>query len=272
LKKGEGESYPNRNSPGSKPVARTRLAVKELWPADVRGRAADRMQLHRPSPSRDGRHSGPVAAAVAITHRRPGDGGDSLLAGAPPLPRRWQPVFCGERGSSGRHCPGVRVCVFGPPTPAAAQRPRFIPRKSADPGVPSGTVQSRNSLLRTCFRAWRSISRRTFGFPAHPLLSVPPHRNSKSGGSLRRRGCNDLDPRRGRRHACGGQAMSLEPETLRRMAACFGGRSCRRCGRPAERLAHGCFYCERHRPLVRSAHEESAPKVYRCRYSPWAGR
>ncbi len=59
--------------------------------------------------------------------------------------------------------------------------------------------------------------------------------------------------------------MSLEPETLRRMAACFGGQFCCRCGRPAERLVHARFYCERHRPLVRSAEEQTAPKVFRCR-------
>jgi hypothetical protein len=67
--------------------------------------------------------------------------------------------------------------------------------------------------------------------------------------------------------------MRLEAETLRRMAACFAGRFCRRCGRPAERLVHGRFYCQHHRPLVRSAGgEEAAPKVYRYNCGPWAGR
>jgi hypothetical protein len=62
--------------------------------------------------------------------------------------------------------------------------------------------------------------------------------------------------------------MQLEPETLRRMAACFAGRSCRRCGGPAERLVHGLFYCSRHRPFVRSTQGEAAPNVYRCNYGP----
>jgi hypothetical protein len=64
--------------------------------------------------------------------------------------------------------------------------------------------------------------------------------------------------------------MQLEPETLRRMAACFTGRFCKRCGGPAERLAHGRFYCGRHFPSARSAHEAALPKVYRCRCSPLA--
>ena len=66
--------------------------------------------------------------------------------------------------------------------------------------------------------------------------------------------------------------MQLEPETLRRMAACFAGRFCRRCGGPAERLVHGHYYCGRHRPPVRSTQGEAVPKVYRCRCGPWASR
>jgi len=66
--------------------------------------------------------------------------------------------------------------------------------------------------------------------------------------------------------------MPLEPVTLRRMAAFFAGRSCCRCGGPAERLAHGRFYCERHRPLARSADGEAAPQVYKCRCGPWVSR
>jgi hypothetical protein len=65
--------------------------------------------------------------------------------------------------------------------------------------------------------------------------------------------------------------MQLEPETLRRMAACFAGQFCHRCGGPAARLVHGRFYCPRHCPPARSPKREAAPKVYRwC--SPWASR
>jgi hypothetical protein len=66
--------------------------------------------------------------------------------------------------------------------------------------------------------------------------------------------------------------MQLEPKTLRRMAACFAGRSCRRCGGPAERLAHGLFYCGRHYPPPRSTRWLAAPKVYRCSFDPPAIR
>jgi hypothetical protein len=54
----------------------------------------------------------------------------------------------------------------------------------------------------------------------------------------------------------------LESETVRRMAACFAGRVCCKCGRPALRLAHARFYCERHFPPARDRREE-APRVYR---------
>jgi hypothetical protein len=57
--------------------------------------------------------------------------------------------------------------------------------------------------------------------------------------------------------------MSLESETLRRMAECFGGRACRRCGRAALRLAHGRFYCDRHLPH-RYGETCRPPKVRRC--------
>jgi len=66
--------------------------------------------------------------------------------------------------------------------------------------------------------------------------------------------------------------MSLELETQRRMAACFAGHFCRRCGGPAERLAHGRFYCGRHCPPARSTRREAVPKVYKCRFGPWAGK
>jgi hypothetical protein len=59
--------------------------------------------------------------------------------------------------------------------------------------------------------------------------------------------------------------MQLERETLEKMAACFGGRFCRRCGKPAERLSHGRFYCDRHYPRIAFPQGESIPKVYRCR-------
>jgi hypothetical protein len=59
--------------------------------------------------------------------------------------------------------------------------------------------------------------------------------------------------------------MELEMETLRRMAECFGGRSCCRCDQPAERLVHHRFYCSRHFPRGHSAEGEPAPRVYRCR-------
>jgi hypothetical protein len=56
--------------------------------------------------------------------------------------------------------------------------------------------------------------------------------------------------------------MILDDETLRRMAASFAGRACCKCGRAAVRLAHRCFYCDRHFPLAKAA--EPVPKVYRC--------
>ncbi len=55
--------------------------------------------------------------------------------------------------------------------------------------------------------------------------------------------------------------MMLDSETVRRMAACFTGRTCCKCGRTAVRLAHRRFYCDRHFPLARVS-EENAPKVY----------
>jgi hypothetical protein len=57
--------------------------------------------------------------------------------------------------------------------------------------------------------------------------------------------------------------MQLERETLRRMAACFAGRFCCRCGGPAERLVHGRFYCGWHCPPAGPPQGEAAPKVYR---------
>ena len=42
--------------------------------------------------------------------------------------------------------------------------------------------------------------------------------------------------------------MMLDGETVRRMAACFAGRTCCRCGRTAVRLAHRRFYCDHHFP------------------------
>ena len=65
--------------------------------------------------------------------------------------------------------------------------------------------------------------------------------------------------------------MGLESETLRRMAECFGGRACRRCGRPAVRLAHGRFYCDRHLPTSRGEMGRP-PKIYRCRLRGEGGR
>jgi hypothetical protein len=62
--------------------------------------------------------------------------------------------------------------------------------------------------------------------------------------------------------------MSLESETLRRLAACFGRRRCCRCDRPAERLAHNRFYCGGHYPRQRFAAEEPARKVYKCHCGP----
>ena len=57
--------------------------------------------------------------------------------------------------------------------------------------------------------------------------------------------------------------MCLESETLRRMAECFAGRACQRCGGPAVRLAHGRFYCDRHFPPAR-AEAGRPPKIWRC--------
>ena len=62
--------------------------------------------------------------------------------------------------------------------------------------------------------------------------------------------------------------MSLECKTLRRMAECFGGQVCRRCGRPAERLFHNHFYCQAHRP--RGPGADPAPRGYRlCPGGRW---
>ena len=60
-----------------------------------------------------------------------------------------------------------------------------------------------------------------------------------------------------------GPIMCLESATLRRMAECFAGRACHRCGGPAVRLAHGRFYCDRHFPPAR-AEAGRPPKVRRC--------
>ena len=57
--------------------------------------------------------------------------------------------------------------------------------------------------------------------------------------------------------------MCLESETLRRMAACFAGRACCKCGRAAVRLSHGRFYCDRHPPHGRGE-AGRPPKVRRC--------
>jgi hypothetical protein len=62
--------------------------------------------------------------------------------------------------------------------------------------------------------------------------------------------------------------MGLERETLRRMAECFGGRACCRCGRPAERLARHHFYCSSHFPRPRTGAGEPPPTVYKCHVSP----
>jgi hypothetical protein len=66
--------------------------------------------------------------------------------------------------------------------------------------------------------------------------------------------------------------VELEPETLRRMAACFAGRACCRCGRPAERLVHQRFYCDHHFPVGRTTQRDIPPKVYHCWVSPVADR
>jgi hypothetical protein len=55
--------------------------------------------------------------------------------------------------------------------------------------------------------------------------------------------------------------MMLDNETLRKMTACFAGRTCCRCGRTAVRLAHRRFYCDRHFPRDKHSGEE-VPKVY----------
>jgi hypothetical protein len=57
--------------------------------------------------------------------------------------------------------------------------------------------------------------------------------------------------------------MGLDSETLRRMAECFAGRACCRCGGAAVRLAHGRFYCDRHFPLAKGK-AGRPPKVRRC--------
>jgi hypothetical protein len=62
--------------------------------------------------------------------------------------------------------------------------------------------------------------------------------------------------------------MELERETVRRMAECFGRQTCCRCGRPAERLTHSRYYCNRHYPCGRSAGWEPSPKTYKCHCGP----
>ena len=57
--------------------------------------------------------------------------------------------------------------------------------------------------------------------------------------------------------------MCLDSETLRRLAGCFAGRACCRCGNAAVRLAHGRFYCGRHFPLHRGQ-AVRPPKARRC--------
>jgi hypothetical protein len=55
----------------------------------------------------------------------------------------------------------------------------------------------------------------------------------------------------------------LDPKTERKIRECFAGRSCCECGRPAVRLDHGRFYCDRHYPYEVTA--DGAPRVYRHR-------
>ena len=57
--------------------------------------------------------------------------------------------------------------------------------------------------------------------------------------------------------------MGLDSETLRRLAGCFAGRACCKCSRAAERLAHGCFYRDRHFPL-HPGQAVQPPKARRC--------
>jgi hypothetical protein len=56
--------------------------------------------------------------------------------------------------------------------------------------------------------------------------------------------------------------MRLESETVRRIAECFAGRPCCRCGHPAARLVRGRFYCEYHFPRGKAGGQ--VPKFYRC--------
>lgn len=55
----------------------------------------------------------------------------------------------------------------------------------------------------------------------------------------------------------------LAPETKARLAELFAGRTCRRCGEPATRLAGDRFYCAPHY-LRRQSQEAGAPRVFRC--------
>lgn len=57
--------------------------------------------------------------------------------------------------------------------------------------------------------------------------------------------------------------LGLDPETLERMRAVFGGHTCCRCGAPAERLSAGEFYCGYHAP-ARRKETATPPRVYRC--------
>jgi hypothetical protein len=65
--------------------------------------------------------------------------------------------------------------------------------------------------------------------------------------------------------------MSLDSETIRRLAECFGRRSCCRCGRPAERLANSRYYCGSHFPRHRVARVEPSRKVYKVALAGSAG-
>jgi hypothetical protein len=54
----------------------------------------------------------------------------------------------------------------------------------------------------------------------------------------------------------------LDPETVRRIRELFGGRTCCRCGSPAERMAAERFYCAFHFEQKR-APEKCAAQTHR---------
>jgi len=45
--------------------------------------------------------------------------------------------------------------------------------------------------------------------------------------------------------------MPFDPETVQAMAEMFAGQVCKKCGKPAERLSEGKWFCHQHYPRAR---------------------